>query len=153
MTARPLRDVFAELSAGGTAGDPGELLSAAGHPGLPGELVAEAVGSYADTAPPEIAEHLAPYLTGGDPDWPGLLTTVPAPAEAEEPAEEGFDFGAGAGAAPAGAGEETPELAEDVPMTWDEPGAAEEPPPDPHVTWDDDAGQAWAEPGDDDLLD
>ncbi|WP_438874513.1 hypothetical protein [Symbioplanes lichenis] len=152
MTARPLRDVFAELSARGAAGDPGELLSAAGHPGLPDELVAEAVGSYADTAPPEIAEHLAPYTSGADPDWLGLLATAPAPA-VEEPAEESFDFGAGAAPAPV-ADEEVTELAGDVPVAWDEPGGDEPPPPDaPAAAWDDDVDEPWAEPDDDDLPD
>jgi hypothetical protein len=69
--ARPLREVFADL-AGGTPGthpgathaDAGSALG--GHEGLPADLLATAIGSYADTAPAEVAEHLAPFLT--DPD-------------------------------------------------------------------------------------
>jgi len=62
--ARALRDVFADLTGGEdtTASDPSAVLAANGHPGLPAGLVAEAVGSYADTAPIEVAEHLAPYV-------------------------------------------------------------------------------------------
>jgi hypothetical protein len=64
-SARPLRDVFADLlgDAGGARPDPAAALAAAGHPDLPPQLVAEAVVSYADTAPVEVAEHLAPYVT------------------------------------------------------------------------------------------
>ena len=39
-----------------------DVLRANGHPDLPDVLVAEAVGSYADTAPIEVAEHLSPYV-------------------------------------------------------------------------------------------
>jgi hypothetical protein len=62
---RPLKDVFADLLGGDGGGrpDPGAALAAGGHPDLPPELVAEAVVSYADTAPVEVAEHLAPYVT------------------------------------------------------------------------------------------
>lgn len=90
-SARPLRDVFADLvGAPGTTGDPAALLREHGHPGLPDDLVAEAVVSYADTAPVEVAEHLAPYVTahsvvGADPEagdepaagWLDLLGTAP----------------------------------------------------------------------------
>jgi hypothetical protein len=64
-TARPLRDVFADLTGsddGGAHPDPAAVLQASGHEGLPAGLVAEAVGSYADTAPIEVAEHLSPYV-------------------------------------------------------------------------------------------
>jgi hypothetical protein len=62
--ARPLRDVFADLTGGEDTGpsDPSAVLAANGHPGLPAGLVAEAVGSYADNAPIEVAEHLSPYV-------------------------------------------------------------------------------------------
>ncbi|MFC7529174.1 hypothetical protein [Actinoplanes sp. GCM10030250] len=102
-SARPLRDVFADLA--GTAGDPAEVLRDAGHPALPDELVAEAVVSYADTAPVEVAEHLAPYVSAhsvvgaqepdGEPGEHGaldLLTTAPVGEVAD-----GFDDLAPAG--------------------------------------------------------
>ncbi len=89
--ARPLKSVFADLAAEdgpGHARD--EVLAANGHPNLPDGLVAEAVVNYADTAPFEVAEHLAAYVqansavpqSGADaaapePDWYGLLTTAP----------------------------------------------------------------------------
>ena len=101
-SARPLRDVFADLTGGGSAaGDPDALLRDQGHPALPDDLVAEAVVSYADTAPAEVAEHLAPFVTahsavgagagaGAEPSagWLDLLATAPAGAGvADEPAE------------------------------------------------------------------
>jgi hypothetical protein len=101
-SARPLRDVFADLTGGGAvAGDPDALLRDHGHPALPDHLVAEAVISYADTAPVEVAEHLAPYVTahsavgadelpGDEPpaDWLDLLGTAPADAGlADEPGD------------------------------------------------------------------
>ena len=86
--ARPLNELLADLvgDAGPAHGDPQEYLSANGHADLPPDLVAEAVVSYADTAPVEVAEHLAPYVTahsavpaGDEPsaDWFELLTTAP----------------------------------------------------------------------------
>lgn len=81
--ARPLRDIFADPVAGGSGTDaagPAEVLRAAGHPDLPDSLVAEAVGSYADTAPIEVAEHLSTYVMANSP--------VPLPDQAEvEPAQ------------------------------------------------------------------
>jgi hypothetical protein len=69
--ARPLRDVFSDLvgtdSAGTDHAGPAEVLRASGHPDLPDTLVAEAVGSYADTAPIEVAEHLSPYVMAHSP--------------------------------------------------------------------------------------
>jgi hypothetical protein len=69
--ARPLRDVFSDLVGTDTAGPdhagPAEVLRAGGHPDLPDTLVAEAVGSYADTAPIEVAEHLSPYVMAHSP--------------------------------------------------------------------------------------
>jgi hypothetical protein len=94
-SARPLRDVFADL-AGAPSDDPGALLRDQGHPALPDDLIAEAVVSYADTAPVEVAAA----------DWAGLLSTAPAgdPAAIDDqpPAPEdvddgiGLDFGMGA---------------------------------------------------------
>jgi len=128
--ARPLRDVFADLVGDpSVADDPAALLRDQGHPGLPDHLVAEAVVSYADTAPVEVAEHLAPYVTahsavGADPvpgdeppvGWLDLLGTAPdvaGPADLDDlPAADAFDdaadldpgltldFGTGADSAP-----------------------------------------------------
>jgi hypothetical protein len=120
-SARPLRDVFADL-VGAPSDDPDALLRDQGHPGLPDDLIAEAVVSYADTAPVEVAEHLAPYVTthsavGADPvpddeppaGWADLLSTAPAgdPAgiddlpAAPEAFDDGVDLGFGTGAEPA----------------------------------------------------
>jgi hypothetical protein len=96
--ARPLRDVFTDLTGdagAGAAQDPAAVLAASGHPDLPDTLVAEAIVSYADTAPPEVAEHLAPYVmansavpaadpTASEPDpssWLDLLAGAPDVAE------------------------------------------------------------------------
>jgi hypothetical protein len=67
--ARPLRDVFSDLVGTDTVdhAGPAEVLRAGGHPDLPDTLVAEAVGSYADTAPIEVAEHLSPYVMAHSP--------------------------------------------------------------------------------------
>jgi hypothetical protein len=95
--ARPLRDVFAGLSgtgdgSGADARSPDALLAEAGHPQLPAGLVAEAVVSYADTAPIEVAEHLAPYVMAhsavptdlvedvDQPSWHEMLSGAPDPA-------------------------------------------------------------------------
>ena len=86
--ARPLKDVFAELT-GDDAARADEVLAAGGHGDLPPDLVAEAVVNYADTAPVEVAEHLAPFVTAhsavptldevdDDADWSALLATAPA---------------------------------------------------------------------------
>jgi hypothetical protein len=102
-SARPLREVFADLTGAGNAGDAGdarELLGGQGHAGLPDELVAEAVVNFADTAPIEVAEHLAPFVTAhsavgadevagadetvGDEGWLDLLVTAPTDADADE---------------------------------------------------------------------
>lgn len=96
--ARPLRDVFADLATdedarAAHAADPDGFLQAHGHAGLPGDLVGEAIVNYADTAPPEIAEHLAPFVLAHSPvpveDVPdadaaptdGLHLLATAPAE------------------------------------------------------------------------
>ena len=122
MDARPLRDLLADLVGDASArqaygADPAGYLAAHGHPDLPEQLVAEAVVSYADTAPVEVAEALAPYVSGHGPvpvpeahgDWFELLTSadvadddpfgeqfdvVETPGEWTDPAE--LDFGAGA---------------------------------------------------------
>ncbi|NMO49700.1 hypothetical protein HH310_00580 [Actinoplanes sp. TBRC 11911] len=124
-SARPLREVFADLTGAGSAGgDPRELLDGHGHAGLPDDLVAEAVVNFADTAPVEVAEHLAPFVTAhsavgadettADEGWLDLLVTAPAGDDAGDlddiapdghaalDAGPGFDldvdFGAGADA-------------------------------------------------------
>lgn len=63
--ARALHDIFAGLAGEADAprGDAAGVLRDGGHGELPGELVAEAIVSYADTAPVEVAEHLAPFVT------------------------------------------------------------------------------------------
>ncbi len=91
--ARPLRDVFAELATDedarrAHAADPEGFLQAHGHTDLPGQLVNEAIVNYADTAPPEVAEHLAPFVLAHSPipvedgiapaDGLHLLATAPA---------------------------------------------------------------------------
>lgn len=100
--ARPLRDVFTDLTGDeearrAHAADPEGYLSAQGHPDLPADLVAEAVVSFADAAPPPVAEHLAPYVMEhssvpygeevGPPaeGWLDLLATAPPVDAYEEP--------------------------------------------------------------------
>lgn len=114
---RPLRVVFDELATGGaeSGSDPAEVLRASGHADLPDGLVAEAVVSYADTAPIGVAEHLAPYVMAHSPvpvlppdsdatsadasgangddgglSWYEALATTPAPSDAD-PAN-GLDY-------------------------------------------------------------
>jgi hypothetical protein len=115
-----LREVFDELAGGGEA-DPAGALADRGYGELPEPLLSEAIVSYADTAPVEVAEHLSPFVmvhsavpvdgdvTAGD--GLALLATAPEPIVAddqgtEEPAAaepdagdssfEEFDFGHGA---------------------------------------------------------
>jgi hypothetical protein len=174
---RSLREVFESL-AGDPGADPAAALTAGGHDGLPPDLLTEAITSYADTAPPEVAEHLAPVILGAGED-PALglelLTTAPqvtwddvpaddvtapadAPAETDEDTAPDLDFGAGGDtiddldAAPEAPADDVA----DVPVTTAAP--AEEPADDlPHADlagegWDDAAWDADGEPGDD-LLD
>jgi hypothetical protein len=93
--ARPLRDVFADLTGEGVASvgaaTPDELLRAQGHEDLGDDLIGEAVVNFADSAPVELAEHLARFVmahspiplidpeSGTDdlPDWVDLLTSAP----------------------------------------------------------------------------
>lgn len=122
MDARPLRELLADLAGDAEArhaygADPAGYLAAHGHPDLPEPLVAEAVVSYADTAPVEVAEALAPYVTAHGPvpvaepvpDWFELLTSSevgenPVDEHLDTPAPAAdwsdLDFGAGADAAP-----------------------------------------------------
>lgn len=92
---RPLRDVFDGLAnrPAGTPGGPGDLgdpgdpaavLDGAGHSDLPDDLVAEALVSYAATAPPQVAEQLGPFVTAHS-GVPG--PDVDPPAELPDPAE------------------------------------------------------------------
>ena len=66
-TTRPLRDVFADLAHDEEAHSTHDVLRVNGHPDLPDGLVAEAVGTYADTAPIEVAQHLSPYVMAHSP--------------------------------------------------------------------------------------
>jgi hypothetical protein len=92
--ARPLRDVFTDLTGEGAAGagtQPDELLRAQGHEDLGDELIGEALVNFADSAPVELAEHLAQFVmahspvplidpgavTDDMPDWIDLLASAP----------------------------------------------------------------------------
>jgi hypothetical protein len=104
-TARPLRDVFADVTGdeAARASDPAEFLRSSGHEDLPDTLVAEAVTSYADTAPVEVAEHLSQYVMsnsavpgiGADVDpssWLEALAGAPELLESTvDPAAAGLD--------------------------------------------------------------
>jgi hypothetical protein len=104
-SGRPLHELLADLVGDADAarahGDPETYLAANGHPDLPPDLVAEAVVSYADTAPVDVAEHLAPYVTThsavptSEPpaeDWFGLITTAPAEDLPDEDLSDGPGF-------------------------------------------------------------
>jgi hypothetical protein len=108
-SARPLRDVFADLAghdddSGGS--DPRAFL--AEHDGLPDDLLVTAIGSYAGTAPAEIAEHLAPIAAATAPDA-GLTDGHPG-----ADALGGLNLLA---SAPVGAWEGEVPLEHDVPVT------------------------------------
>jgi hypothetical protein len=104
-TARPLRDVFADVTGdeAARASDPAEFLRSSGHEDLPDTLVAEAVTSYADTAPVEVAEHLSQYVMANsavpgigaevDPSsWLEALASAPELLESTvDPAAAGLD--------------------------------------------------------------
>jgi hypothetical protein len=88
--ARPLREVFDQLT-DGSATEPLE--------GWPEPLLSEAIVSYADTAPVEVAEQLAPFVmahTGGEamPVEQGLELLAAAPTAGPE-APVDTDYGAG----------------------------------------------------------
>jgi hypothetical protein len=127
-SVRPLKDVFTDAVGAGDAAAVAELLSAGGHADLPPELVAEAVVSFADGAPPQVAEALAPFVWAYgpvpaedapdvDPDgWLGLLAGADPVEEVDlgdltadrDPTD--VDLGAGAGGTAAeetGVAEET----------------------------------------------
>ena len=131
--ASPLRDVFAQLAGEGQphAEAAEELLAAHGHAGLPDGLVAEAVVNFADTAPHEVAEHLAPFVKANsavplddadadedtaDRGWFDLLSTAPEVDDlSAEPAgldDEALDFASAASAAATQAFEGVAELVE-----------------------------------------
>ena len=119
--ARSLHEVFASLAAD-PAGDPGAALAAAGHGELPADLLNEAVVSYAEVSPPEVAEHLSPVVLGASED-PGLaldlLSSAPqvswddvpdepvaeAPDAAGDAADDVPDLDFGLGDAPDGPGD------------------------------------------------
>jgi len=75
---RSLREVFASFAHG--SADPAAALAQAGHGDLPGHLVTEAIISYADSAPVEVAEHLSPYVVAH--------SAVPAPEGHPHPVPE-----------------------------------------------------------------
>src|SRR5688572_28359292 len=104
---QPLRDVFAGLAGTGGAGEPAAVLAASGHEDLPDGLVAEAVVNYADTAPVEVAEHLASFVrahspvpgpAGDPPTWVAALGSAPVDIDPAELDPVGHDV---AGAGPA----------------------------------------------------
>jgi hypothetical protein len=111
---QPLRDVFAGLAGAGGAGEPATVLAANGHEDLPDGLIAEAVVNYADTAPVEVAEHLAPFVRAHSavpgaadaaPSWLAAVGSAPTNVDAMglDPAGPGHDLddvGAGASTAP-----------------------------------------------------
>nr|MDT0663166.1 hypothetical protein [Micromonospora sp. DSM 115978] len=134
--ARSLHEIITGFTGdAGTSGDLAAVLRAGGFADLPQDLLAEAVISFADTAPAEIAEHLAPFVmahgpiapvdvAAGDIDrLPELLATVRATEPDEGPVPEMTDIdqptGAdlldgenyGVGDAAAGAGSATPDTA------------------------------------------
>ena len=132
---RPLREVFDELagepSAAGPAADPAGVLAGSGHGDLPGHLVAEAIVSYADTAPVEVAAHLAPFVTAHSavprdgsglaepPDLAAgldLLATAPAvpPGESEPmPGDEALPLAGATAPAPEDVSGPAPEVGDD----------------------------------------
>jgi hypothetical protein len=159
-SVRPLREVLADLVGDGAAraGGPEAYLAEQGHADLPTDLVAEAVVSFADTAPPEVAEQLAPFVTAhtaGQEDaggWFDLLTTAstevtddlddldgavsePWAADFGPDPDASLDFGSGAEVdlSAMDAVDETPAPA--TPTDWasdaEEPQPTEAPVPDP----------------------
>lgn len=147
--ARPLRDVFAELASDESArhayrSDPQGFLRANGHGELPSGLVAEAVVSYADLAPLETAEHLAPVVaahsavpldgTGlGDDEGMNdpfagldLLASAPAAPAASAVFEEGAEMDDGGGTPDSTSDDDLDvRFGEGDPDALDHPGAGE----------------------------
>jgi hypothetical protein len=151
-----IREVFDELAGGGDA-DPAGALADRGYGELPDPLLSEAIVSYADTAPVEVAEHLSPFVMvhsavpvdrvedAPASDGLELLATAPEPIvlddqaddEATEPeaAEDlsyqddfAFEFGSGSEEALAAWDVETPEPAFAGPaLELDEPAEEYEP--------------------------
>jgi hypothetical protein len=158
--ARALHELLAGLTgdAARASGDREAYLADNGHPDLPPDLVAEAVVSYADTAPVEVAEHLAPYVTAhsavptGEPppeDWFTLLSTSPTepPQDldpdptpdpeatlADDPGPT-LDFGTGAPTTPPDPS--TMDTPEEPPATTAATTEPPSPPDDPTPTWPD----------------
>jgi hypothetical protein len=117
---RPLHEVFGER-ANQLAEDRHAALDEAGHPGLPDELLAEAVVSYADTAPAPVAEQLAPFVTAhtaerfGEPGGAGADLSHGLELLAAAPAATGTDLDDAdlpAGPDPAGPGPAGPDPAD-----------------------------------------
>ena len=76
--ARSLHEIFAGLTGDAAAhGEVAAVLHANGYADLPAELLTQAVVSFADTAPAEVAEHLAPFVMANSP-VPGAEGTVAA---------------------------------------------------------------------------
>lgn len=141
--ARPLRDVFADLvtdedARRAHAADPDGFLQAHGHAELPGGLLSEAIANYADTAPAEVAEHLAPFVMAHSPvpvdaavidtgpaDGLQLLATAPAEPYLDALPDGGPD-GLDGDPHPAGGPEHQPEHQPGHPAT-DPAGAAHDP--------------------------
>ena len=112
---RSLRELLASASdpSGHGGGDPAALLAAGGHGSLPPDLMAEAVVNYADTAPLEVAQHLAPFVMAhsavpgaaeaahwtGDGSGPdigeafALLSTAPHVPDLDHPVDIGLEHG------------------------------------------------------------
>ncbi len=121
---RPLRDVFADLAGEPGTDTPSDVLAANGHPDLSDGLVAEAVVNYADTAPIEVAQHLAPFVmahspvpvvSGYDddaPTWLAALSSAPVPDEIDPAAV--LDLGQDHGLDPAVAGDQGRGLSADA---------------------------------------
>lgn len=114
--ARALHDILAELAqAGGSVAAPAEALATAGHGDLPDGLVAEAIVSYADTAPAEVAAHLAPFVT----DHSALARAVAGPDAAGPELGDGWALLATAPAEPVLAGSD--EFAGEGPLSGRDP--------------------------------
>lgn len=100
--ALTLREVFAGLAGHDGAGNLGAG-ALPGHEGLPEELVIRAIGSYADTAPAEVAEHLSAFVAAPTDagEGLGLLSAVPVEIPegevslggADEPSDDLDDLG------------------------------------------------------------